>query len=98
MRWSGALLRHRPARLRLAHIEEFRDRRGEAKEAMGTPTVDQASREAARVFADPTAYADKPRLHAALAHLRAHAPVARVDCAPYRPFWALTKHADITEI
>ena len=33
---------------------------------MGTPTVDPVSREAAKVFADPTAYADEPRLHAAL--------------------------------
>ena len=65
---------------------------------MGTPTVDPVSREAAKVFADPTAYADEPRLHAALTHLRAHAPVVPVDCAPYRPFWAITKHADIMEI
>jgi cytochrome P450 len=33
-----------------------------------------------------------------LSHLRAHAPVARVDVAAYRPFWAVTKHADIVEI
>ncbi|GFG73124.1 cytochrome P450 [Mycobacterium botniense] len=61
---------------------------------MSTPIVD----EAAKVFADPTAYADEPRLHAALTHLRAHAPVSLVDCPPYRPFWAVTKHADIMEI
>ncbi|HWS94297.1 MAG TPA: cytochrome P450 [Mycobacterium sp.] len=61
---------------------------------MSTPIVD----EAAKVFADPTAYTDEPRLHAALAYLRAHAPVSWVDCPPYRPFWAITKHADIMEI
>jgi cytochrome P450 len=61
---------------------------------MSTPIID----EAAKVFADPTAYADEPRLHAALSHLRAHAPVSLVDCPPYRPFWAITKHADIMEI
>jgi cytochrome P450 len=61
---------------------------------MSTPIVD----EAAKVFADPTSYADEPRLHAALTHLRAHAPVSLVDCAPYRPFWAITKHADIMDI
>jgi cytochrome P450 len=61
---------------------------------MSTPIVD----EAARVFADPTSYADEPRLHAALTHLRGHAPVSLVDCPPYRPFWAITKHADIMEI
>jgi cytochrome P450 len=61
---------------------------------MSTPTVDSA----ADVLADPIAYTDEPRLHAALGHLRAHAPVACVDKAPYRRFWAITKHADIMEI
>ncbi|MCV7383366.1 cytochrome P450 [Mycolicibacter longobardus] len=61
---------------------------------MSTPIIDEAS----RVFADPTAYADEPRLHAALTHLRAHAPVSLVDHPPYRPFWAVTRHADILEI
>ncbi|MGH3541109.1 MAG: cytochrome P450 [Mycobacterium sp.] len=61
---------------------------------MSTPIID----EAAKVFADPTSYADEQRLHAALTHLRAHAPVSLVDCPPYRPFWAITKHADIMGI
>ena len=38
------------------------------------------------------------RLHAALTHLRANNPVAWVDNPPYRPFWAITKHADIMAI
>jgi cytochrome P450 len=54
--------------------------------------------DAAKVFADPKAYADEPKLHAALAHLRAHAPVSWVDVPDYRPFWAITKHADIMDI
>ncbi len=54
--------------------------------------------EAANVFADPQAYADEARLHAALTHLRAHAPVSWVDVPKYRPFWAVTKHADIMDI
>jgi cytochrome P450 len=58
------------------------------------PTMD----EAARVFADPLAYADEAKLHAALRHLRANEPVAWVDVADYRPFWAITKHADIMDI
>jgi cytochrome P450 len=53
---------------------------------------------AAKVLADPSAYADEPRLHAALTHLRAHEPVSHVDVDSYRPFWAITKHADIMEI
>jgi cytochrome P450 len=61
---------------------------------MSTPTMDDA----AKVLADPTAYADDQRLHAALTHLRANNPVAWVDNPPYRPFWAITKHADIMAI
>jgi cytochrome P450 len=66
----------------------------QARRQMSTPIID----EAAKVFADPSSYADEPRLDAALTHLRAHAPVSLVDCPPYRPFWAITKHADIMEI
>ncbi|GAC1655347.1 MAG: cytochrome P450 [Mycobacterium sp.] len=61
---------------------------------MSTPTVDDA----AKVLADPSAYADDERLHAALTQLRANNPVAWVDNPPYRPFWAITKHADIMAI
>ena len=61
---------------------------------MSTPTMDAA----AKVLADPTAYPDEPRWHAALTHLRANAPVAWVDHPPYRPFWAITKHADIMAV
>ncbi|MBJ7340462.1 cytochrome P450 [Mycolicibacterium sp.] len=53
---------------------------------------------ATKVLADPTAYADEERLHAALTELRANNPVAWVDNRPYRPFWAITKHADIMDI
>src|SRR6478736_10038890 len=61
---------------------------------MSTPPMDDA----AKVLADPKAYADDARLHAALTHLRANNPVAWVDNPPYRPFWAITKHADIMAI
>jgi cytochrome P450 len=61
---------------------------------MSTPTVDGAG----KVLADPQAYTDEPTLHAALAHLRAHAPVSLVAVPNYRPFWAITKHADIMDI
>jgi hypothetical protein len=61
---------------------------------MSTPTMDDA----AKVLADPLAYADEPKLHAALAHLRVNAPVSWVEVPNYRPFWAITKHADIVGI
>src|SRR4029078_4217375 len=54
--------------------------------------------EAARVFADPMSYADEAKLHAALTHLRANAPVSWVEVPNYRPFWAITKYADIMAI
>jgi cytochrome P450 len=54
--------------------------------------------EAARVFADPQAYADEAKFHAALTHLRASAPVSWVDVPDYKPFWAITKHSDIMDI
>ncbi|BDX34155.1 cytochrome P450 [Mycobacterium antarcticum] len=61
---------------------------------MTTPTIGDA----VKVLADPTAYADDERLHDALTLLRATNPVAWVDVPPYRPFWAITKHADIMAI
>ncbi len=61
---------------------------------MSTTTMDDAG----KLLADPLAYTDEKRLHAALAHLRASAPVSWVDVPGYRPFWAITKHADIMDI
>jgi cytochrome P450 len=61
---------------------------------VSAPTVD----EAAKLLADPMTYTDESRLHAALTHLRANAPVSWVDVPNYRPFWAITKHADIMDI
>ncbi len=61
---------------------------------MSTPIMDEAG----KVLATPKAYADEPKLHAALSHLRAHAPVSWVEVPSYKPFWAITKHADIMDI
>jgi len=61
---------------------------------VSTTTQDDAR----KVFADPLAYTDEKRLHAALAQLRASAPVSWVEVDGYRPFWAITKHADIMDI
>ena len=48
---------------------------------MSTRVID----EAAKVFADPKSYTDEAKLHAALSHLRANAPVSWVDVPNYRP-------------
>ena len=65
---------------------------------MSSETIGRVMDPAAKVLADPTAYADDDRLHAALTELRANNPVAWVDNRPYRPFWAITKHVDIMAI
>jgi cytochrome P450 len=61
---------------------------------MSAPIID----ESARLLADPVANTDEPRIHTALAHLRANAPVSWVDVPGYNPFWAITKHADILAV
>jgi cytochrome P450 len=53
---------------------------------------------AAKLLADPSAYTDEPKLHAALTYLRGNAPVSLVDVPNYRPFWAITKHVDVMDI
>lgn len=46
----------------------------------------------------PEVYAQPELLHARYTKYRQHAPVAWVDLPLYRPFWAVTRHADIIEI
>ena len=65
---------------------------------MSAQTDHRIADPAARVLADPRAYADEKKLHEALAHCRTHAPVSWVDVEGYRPFWAITKHSDIMDI
>jgi cytochrome P450 len=60
---------------------------------MSAATLDDAN-----VLANPQAYTDLPRLHGTLAQLRGSTPVAWVDAPGYRPFWAITKHADIMAV
>jgi len=47
---------------------------------------------------DPARYARNGYPHAVWTRLRAAAPVAYFAPPGYRPFWAITKHADIVEI
>ncbi len=49
-------------------------------------------------FVDPVRYARDGYPHAAWTRLRAEAPVAHFAPPGYRPFWAITKHADIAQI
>ncbi|MEY2434141.1 MAG: hypothetical protein QOC92_3866, partial [Acidimicrobiaceae bacterium] len=50
------------------------------------------------VFVNPTAYADEERFHAACRVLRREHPVVRVESERYRPFWAITRHADVLDV
>jgi len=50
---------------------------------------------ATRVFWDPAAYADQAAWHATVAEFRRSEPVVRVGSPHHRPFWAVTRHADI---
>ncbi|MCX4096792.1 cytochrome P450 [Nocardia sp. alder85J] len=50
------------------------------------------------MLADPRAYTDEARLHEVLTGLRAERPITRVDVPGYHPFWAVTRHADISAI
>jgi cytochrome P450 len=47
---------------------------------------------------DPHVYADRDRYHAILTELRREDPLYWATPAGYRPFWVVTKHADISEI
>jgi hypothetical protein len=46
----------------------------------------------------PSLYADPAELHARYAQLRRENPVVWMDHPAYRPFWAVTRHADVLSI
>lgn len=52
----------------------------------------------ARIFIDPTAYADQQFWHAAAARLRARDPLPLIEVEGYVPFRAVTRHADLAEV
>lgn len=58
---------------------------------MDTATLDSA-------IADPRTYADRARYHDIFAWLRSHDPVRWVEPAGHRPFWLVSRHADICEV
>ena len=49
-------------------------------------------------IASPATYADEARIHAIFAQLRKEDPVHWTAPEGFRPYWAITKYADILEI
>jgi cytochrome P450 len=49
-------------------------------------------------IAAPETYGDEARIHALLAQLRKEDPVHWAEPEGFRPYWAVTKHADILEV
>lgn len=58
----------------------------------------QVPSEIAHTIIDPKAYADGKRVDDAFIWLRRNAPLAVVEPLGFRPFWAVTRHADIQDI
>ena len=57
-----------------------------------------APAELAEALVSPAVHADERRVHALFSQLRRTSPVHWTQPADYRPFWALTRHADIMEV
>jgi cytochrome P450 len=60
-------------------------------DVLGGLSVDDA-------IADVGVYSDKPRYHALFSALRRDEPVRWTAPRQYRPFWTVSKHADISEV
>lgn len=52
----------------------------------------------ADALVSPAVHADESRIHALFSELRRTSPIHWTEPADYRPFWALTRHADIMEV
>jgi len=53
---------------------------------------------AAAIVSSPEAYADPETWHAVAARLRRENPVCRIEAPDFDPFYAITRHADVSEI
>ena len=58
----------------------------------------QIARDIANTIVDPKAYADGKRVDEAFARLRREAPLAVAEPDGFRPFWVVTRHADIQDV
>jgi cytochrome P450 len=67
-------------------------------EAPLSPDADAAPAEIAAKISYAANYGKPDEVHAAFAWLRANQPVSKIYTEDFRPYWAITKHADILEI
>jgi len=61
-------------------------------------SMSAAAAETCNLIVTPAVYADQKLLDATFARLRAEDPLAWCEPEAFRPFWAVTKHADIMEV
>ncbi len=61
-------------------------------------SIMQVPQDIANTIVDPRAYADGSRIDQAFRWLRENAPLSVVEPDAFRPFWAVTRHADILAI
>jgi len=50
------------------------------------------------LFVNPRSFEDMDEWHAGVAELRRETPVLRVEAEGFRPFWVLTRHADVLDV
>ncbi len=60
--------------------------------------MSRAAAETCNLIVTPAVYADHKLLDATFTRLRAEDPLAWCEPEAFRPFWAVTKHADIMEV
>ena len=65
---------------------------------MMNQTIPAIPDDIARTILTPKAYAEDAPVHEAFRWLRANAPLAQANLEGIRPFWAVTRHADILEV
>src|ERR1700751_5316777 len=87
---------HPPFRMRRKDFEQ--NGRWFSRVGVSGAPMNMTAERAGRMLADPLAYTDEVRLHQAMALLRREAPVQFVEAAGYKPFFAVTRHADIMAI
>lgn len=58
----------------------------------------QIAKDIANTIVDPKAYADGKRIDDAFLWLRRNAPLAVAEPDGFRPFWVVTRHADIQDV